>query len=109
MDNHEAMTSIFVSLEKLESAIGAIQEDVSELRGQVQRLDEHVRGNGNPGLISRVAQIEKNCIRSGTWQAEHDAQTKKRIIENTRGMYAIVIACISGLVAIASAILGGMT
>jgi len=108
MDRHDAMTSIFISLEKLEASIGAIQEDVSELRGQVQRLDEHVRGNGNPGLIARVSQIERNCIRSSTWRAEHDEQNKKRIIENTRGMYAIVIACISGLVAITSAILGGM-
>lgn len=104
----QSYTEVLVELQRVGTIVSAMQEDITELRGQVDRLDSHVRGNGAPGLIARVGAIEKNCIRSKDWQSAHDAEKHRVTCERARGYYAIIIACISGIVAITSAILGGM-
>lgn len=44
--------------------INAIREDITEIKAKVERIDHAVRGNGRPGLTTRVALLES--FRNGT-------------------------------------------
>lgn len=68
----------------LEEQLEALHEEVRDLTRAVRDLDHHIRGNGRPGLITRVSVLED---RSG------------RVSVIAGAVATVIAACVGAVVA----------
>lgn len=52
-------------LEQLIVEVKQIRSDNHEMREQIRRLDESIRGNGRPGVLSRLVKLETMFLMLG--------------------------------------------